>query len=180
MNAPVPRTMKRQLFALIMFAGILFGIFSFFPDTFPPFMKASTSSLSQFLLILPAIILLTGIFSVAVSADMVKKNFGSDTGFLGSIKALIFGSLMSTGPFYMSFPIARSLLEKGAKISSVMIFVSAWNVIAIVAELVEFHYMGPAFMSIRLLLTSVCILGIGYATDSLFRNQGKKQDIQSK
>jgi len=163
-----------QVFLLIVFIFVLAGIFYFSPDKFIPFMNASWSSFSQFLLILPAIILLTGIFSVVVTSDMVRKNFGSETGFLGSIKALLFGSLMSTGPFYMSFPIARSLLDKGAKLSSVMIFVSAWNGIAIVAELVEFHYMGPVFMSIRLILISICILGIGFIANGFFQHNGKK------
>lgn len=143
-------------------------LFSFFPDKFLPSVHASWNSLSQFLLILPAVILLIGIFSVVATDDMVKKNFGKDTGFMGNIKALIFGSLMSTGPFYMSFPVARNLLEKGASVSSVMIFVSAWDGIAIVAELVEFHFMGPVFMVTRLVLTILGILILGQVAGGIF------------
>ncbi|MCL5969996.1 MAG: permease [Patescibacteria group bacterium] len=154
---------------LLLFAVILAVIFYFFPDKATPSLKASWDSLSQFLLILPAIILLIGIFSVVVDQKMIEKNFGEGTGFGGNLKALFFGSLMSTGPFYLSFPMAKNLLEKGAKISDVLIFVSAWNGVGVIAELVEFHFMGPVFMVIRCSLTAIFILVIGYVGKYLYK-----------
>lgn len=125
--------------------------------------------MEQFLLILPAIILLIGIFSVMVTQDMIEKNFGQGTGFAGNIKALFFGALMSTGPFYLSFPMAKNLLDKGAKITDVLIFVSAWNGVGVIAELVEFHFMGPKFMIIRCSLTALFIFAIGYVGGTLYK-----------
>lgn len=136
-----------------------------------PSLKSSWDSLCQFLLILPAIILLIGIFSVVVTQEMIEKNFGKGTGFKGNIKALFFGSLMSTGPFYLSFPMAKKLIDKGAKISDVLIFVSAWNGVGVIAEIVEIHFMGPVFMVIRCGLTAILILGIGYVGEFLFNTK---------
>ena len=110
-----------------------------------------------------------------VTSEMIERNFGKGTGFYGSLKALFFGSLMSTGPFYLSFPIAKNLLDKGAKISDVIIFVSAWNGIGVIAELVEFHFLGPLFMAIRFILTAVLILAMGFVSQLLYDRLFAKQ-----
>ncbi len=159
----------RSFIYLLLFAVVLAVVFYFFPEKAMPSLKSSWSSLWQFLSIMPAIILLIGIFSVAVTQEMIEKNFGQKTGFGGNIKALLFGSLMSTGPFYLSFPMAKNLLDKGAKINDVLIFVSAWNGVGVIAELVEIHFMGPTFMIIRCSLTAVFILAIGYIGGNLFK-----------
>lgn len=148
---------------LAAFAAIMAAVFCVYPDKALPALSASWQSLAQFLLIFPAIILLIGIFAVLTTPEMVVKNFGKDSGFAGSLKAMFFGSLMSTGPFYLSFPIAKNLVDKGATITAIIIFVSAWNGVGVIAEIIEFHFMGPAFMIIRFLLTVGCIIVAGYA-----------------
>jgi uncharacterized membrane protein YraQ (UPF0718 family) len=158
---------------LIIFCLFAAVLFFFYPDKLMPSLTSSWDSLSQFVLIFPAIILLMGIFTVVVTPRMIEKNFGKDTGFYGALKALALGSFMSTGPFYLSFPMARTLLQKGARISAVMIFVSAWNGVGIIAEIVELHFMGITFMATRFFLTSICILVLGYAGEYLFF--GKKK-----
>jgi len=161
--------MKNKSFLyLLIFFVLLAILFSFFPDKFQPALKSSLSSLFQFTLILPAIILLIGIFTILVTPEMVIKNFGQETKFLGALKALALGSLMSTGPFYLSFPMAKNFLDKGARISNVMIFVSAWNGVGIIAEIVEFHFMGPTFMFIRFVLNIAFILLSGYVAEFLY------------
>lgn len=159
----------RSFLVLLILIIIAVIYFYFFPDKLQPALKSSWNSLSQFLLILPAIILLIGVFTVAVTPEMIEKNFGKDTGFLGNLKALLFGSLMSTGPFYLSFPMAKNLMEKGAKIPAVFIFVSAWNGVGVIAELVEIHFMGPLFMIIRCSLTMILILVLGYIGGKVYK-----------
>lgn len=159
------------LLAFLFLSGILF---MFYPDKLMPAIGASVSSLGQFALILPAIILLIGIFTVLVTPEMIEKNFGDKSGFVGNLKALFFGSLMSTGPFYLSFPMAKRLLDKGAKPSAVIIFVSAWNGIGIIAEIVEVHYMGVPFTLIRLILNIILIFLCGYAAEYIYSLVSKK------
>jgi uncharacterized membrane protein YraQ (UPF0718 family) len=156
-----------------IFLGLMVIVFYFFPDKLTPSLKSSWDSLAQFVLIFPAIILLIGIFSVMVTPEMIAKNFGKETGFYGAVKALFFGSLMSTGPLYLAFPLAKNLLDKGAKISDVIIFVSAWNGIGVIAELVELHFMGILFMAIRCLLLMVFIILMGYITELIFGRRSK-------
>ncbi len=163
----------RPFLYLLFFLLLIGAIFWFSPEKISPFLKYSWNSLAQFLLIIPAIILLLGIISVTVTLDMVERNFGKGTGFYGSIKALVLGSLVSAGPFYLSFPIAKNLLDKGARISAVVIFVCAWNGIGAVSELLELHFMGAAFVLTRGILTSVFIIITGYAAEYLLKKVGR-------
>jgi len=150
---------------LLVFAAMMAVVFYFYPQKLAPSMQSSLSSLGQFALILPAIILLMGIFTVLVTPEMIEKNFGDKSGFYGNLKAMFFGAMMSTGPFYLSFPMAKRLLSKGAKISAVIIFVSAWNGIGIIAEIVEIHYLGLNFMLTRLILNMLLIFISGYVAE---------------
>jgi len=145
---------SKPFILLLIFILIMAVFFYFFPEKLIPTLQSAWSSLAQFLLIIPAIILLIGILSVTITLDTVKKNFGTGTGFEGAMKALFFGSVFSIGPFYLSFPIAKSLLDKGARIATVVIFVCAWNGIGLIAEILELHFMGWQFMLTRGILTS--------------------------
>jgi uncharacterized membrane protein YraQ (UPF0718 family) len=165
---------KNSFLYLLIFLILMAIVFYFFPDKLMPSLKSSFGSLTQFAMILPAIILLMGIFTVIVTPEMIEKNFGKETNFYGALKALLLGSLMSTGPFYLSFPMAKNLLDKGARISAVIIFVSAWNGIGIVAEIVELHFMGIAFMLTRFSLTTILILISGYLAEYLYNFISKK------
>lgn len=160
---------NKSWFYLLIFGACLGIIFYFYPAKFQPSLALSVSSLLQFALILPAIILLMGIFTVLVTSEMIERNFGDKSGLRGNFKAMFFGALMSTGPFYLSFPMAKRLLDKGAKISAVIIFVSSWNGIGIIAEIVEFHYMGWAFMFTRLMLNATLIFLSGYIIEYLYK-----------
>lgn len=162
---------------LFIFLGLMVVVFYFFPDKLIPSLKSSWNSLTQFVLIFPAIILGIGIFAVMVTPEMIAKNFGKETGFYGAIKALFFGSLMSTGPLYLAFPLAKNLLDKGAKISDVIIFISAWNGIGVIAELVELHFMGVFFMAIRCLLLIIFIILMGYAAELINGHQSSKKNL---
>lgn len=165
---------SRQSFIYLFIFLILMAIvFYFFPDKLTVSVKSSWDSLKQFVLIFPAIILLIGIFSVLVTPEMISKNFGEETGFLGAVKALFFGSLMSTGPLYLAFPLAKNLLDKGAKITDIIIFVSAWNGIGVIAEIVELHFMGLLFMAVRCLLLIIFIILMGYVAGLIINRQPK-------
>jgi len=164
----------KSLFYFLFFILISCLIFALYPDKLMPSLHTTLSSLGQFALILPAIILLMGIFSVLVTPDMIEKNFGDKSGLKGNLKALFFGALMSTGPFYLSFPMAKRLIDKGAKPSAVVIFVSAWNGIGIIAEIVELHYMGFPFTLIRLTLNILFIFLCGIVAEYLYSLASKK------
>ena len=101
-----------------------------------------------------------GLFAVWVPKDIVVKHLGKTSGIKGIFLAIILGAL-PTGPLYVAFPMAAALLEKGAKISNITIFLSAWACIKIPQEMVELRFLGVKFMFLRLILTIIFVIIMG-------------------
>jgi uncharacterized membrane-anchored protein YitT (DUF2179 family) len=62
------------------------------------------------------------------------------------------------GPLYAAFPIGKSLLEKGASLYNVAVFLCVWASIKIPMILFEMKFLGAQFALLRLALTIPSIL----------------------
>jgi len=145
------------LIVILMFTAILF----YFPQSKDKVIGYSTTYFLEMLLILPAVMILMGLFSVWISKEMVIKYLGKHSGIKGALIAVFLGSL-PTGPLYIAFPIAASLIKKGASISNTIVFLSAWACLKIPQELVEIQFLGFKFMALRWILTVVLVIGMGF------------------
>lgn len=127
--------------------------------------------------ILPAVMVIMGLFSVFVSREQVVRYLGKTSGIKGMLLAIFFGSL-PTGPLYVAFPLAVALKDKGARISNIVIFLSAWACIKIPQELVELQFLGFGFMLTRLVLTIISVALMGLAVEWLIEvSERKKQRV---
>ena len=122
--------------------------------------------LAEMLLILPAVMVLMGLFSVWVPKETVVKYLGKTAGIKGIFLAIIFGAL-PTGPLYIAFPMAGALVRKGARVSNVIIFLSAWACIKIPQEMVELQFLGLKFMASRLILTIIFVAIMGVSIERI-------------
>ena len=87
--------------------------------------------------------------------------------------AILFGSLPA-GPLYVAFPMASALIKKGACISNIIIFLSAWACIKIPQEMVELRFLGLRFMVARLILTIIFVVIMGVSIEKLIEWSNKK------
>ncbi len=142
--------------ALIIVAVIL----AIFPDKSTAVTTTAWTYLTEMMMILPAIMVIMGLFAVWVSKEMVVKYLGKTSGFRGIVLAVFLGAL-PTGPLYVAFPLAAGLIKKGARISNIIIFLSAWACIKIPQEMVELQFFGIKFMALRLVLTIVFVTIMG-------------------
>ncbi|GAI58956.1 unnamed protein product, partial [marine sediment metagenome] len=74
---------------------------------------------------------------------------------------------LPTGPLYVAFPVAAVLIKKGAKISNIIIFLSAWACIKIPQEMVELKFLGLKFMAARLILTIIFVVIMGLSIEKI-------------
>ncbi|GAB4367772.1 MAG: hypothetical protein Kow0042_08620 [Calditrichia bacterium] len=153
-------------------AGII--LLLIFPDHKQVTLSAAMAILQEILWILPAIMILIGLFTVWVSKEVVVRTMGKPSGVRGMLTALVFGAL-PTGPLYVAFPLAAALLKKGAAVSNVVIFLSAWACIKIPQEMVELQFLGFSFMAARLILTIGFIIIIGWVVEYLTRKLPQKE-----
>lgn len=166
--------MKRETILLVVTLIITIILLSIFPDKQEAVTTASWKFFIEMILILPAVVVLMSLFSVFVPKEMVVKYLGKAAG----IKAVFLGILMGalpTGPLYVAFPMASALLKKGAKISCIIAFLSAWACIKIPQEMVELQFLGPRFMAARLVLTIVFVVIMGISIERLIEWSDKKE-----
>ncbi len=151
-EASKKKDIVRDLIILGAILIIAVSLISIFPEKRGAVISVSWEFFLEMIWILPAVMILTGLFMVWTSKEMVVDYLGKSSGIKGIVLSFVLGSL-PTGPLYVAFPIAAALINKGARISNVVIFLSAWACIKIPQEMVELQFMGFKFMALRLVLT---------------------------
>jgi len=137
-----------------------------FPDRLDTVTTTSWEYFIEMIMILPAVMIIMGLFAVWVSKEMVVKYLGKTSGVKGISLAILFGAL-PTGPLYVAFPMAAALIKKGASISNIIIFLSAWACIKIPQEMMELQFLGLQFMALRLILTVVLVSIMGISIERI-------------
>lgn len=122
--------------------------------------KNSGYYFKEMLFIMPVILLLTALLNAWVPKETIQKHLGSGSGFKGSVFSFILGSI-SAGPIYAAFPVAITLLKKGASVTNVVVLLSSWAVVKIPMLANEAKFLGPKFMLMRWVLTTIAIFLTG-------------------
>ena len=146
-----------------------------FPGRLDAVAGATRKYFTEMMMILPAVMVIMGLFSVWVSKETIGKYLGKASGFKGIALSILFGAL-PTGPLYVAFPVAATLAKKGASIANVVVFLSAWACIKIPQEMVELRFLGLNFVAARLVLTIVFVSLMGVAIERMIEWSDRKAD----
>ena len=147
----------------LIVAAIILGLF---PGKIADSTTIAWDYFLEMIMILPAVMIIMGLFSVFVKKELVITHMGKASGIKGILLAVFFGAL-PTGPLYIAFPLASALRNKGASISNTIVFLSAWACIKIPQELVELQFLGIKFMASRLILTFIFVALMGILIEKL-------------
>ncbi|MBN2073539.1 MAG: permease [Actinobacteria bacterium] len=128
-----------------------------FPGKTASVLTVSRNYLVELIMVLPALMIIIGLFSVWIPKEMVVKHMGKSSGIKGMVISFVLG-MLPTGPLYIAFPMAVALIKKGAKTLNIIIFISAWACIKLPQELVEIQFLGINFTFLRLGLTIFFII----------------------
>lgn len=157
--------------AVIVAAAVVLFIF---PDKSGSVLDISKNYFLELIMILPAIMIIIGLFSVWVPKEIVVKYMGKTSGIKGILLSIALG-MLPTGPLYIAFPMAAALLRKGAKISNIVIFISAWACIKLPQELVEVQFLGIEFTLLRLSLTIIFVIAMGIIIEKTIEFTDRKK-----
>ncbi len=147
---------------LIVFIAVIFLV----PDKRLFVVKSTGGFFKEMILVLPAVVVLMGLFSEFVTKEMVIKYLSKNAGF----KSVLFGIFMGalpTGPLYVAFPMAKVLLEKGASVACIIAFLSSWACIKIPQEIIEIQFLGWQFMALRLTFTIIFVIMMSYGIEKI-------------
>ncbi|MBC8175640.1 MAG: permease [Candidatus Marinimicrobia bacterium] len=147
---------SKDYFILVSVVVIAVILLSIFPENTKTTADISGRYFVQMLAILPGIMILLGLFKVWIPKEKICQLLGKSSGVKGVLLSIVLGAL-PTGPLYIAFPMASALIKKGARVSNIVIFLSAWACIKIPQELVEWHFLGFNFMIARLTLTIIFV-----------------------
>lgn len=167
----------RDILLLTVTLIIAVVLIMIYPDKKSAVTSSSWEFFQKMIWILPGVVILMGLFMIWIPTELVEKYLGKTSGIKGFSLSLLFGTL-PTGPLYVAFPLAVSLLKKGARISNIVIFLSAWACIKIPQEMVEIQFLGLEFMAARLFLTIVFVVIMGLFIEKIIEHSSKKQTIQ--
>lgn len=141
-------------------ALVFIALFIFAPDLATRSSKVTWEYFLEMVFILPPVFILMGLMEVWLPKDKIQKWLGNDSGIRGGIFSLALGTL-PTGPLYVAFPLAASLLHKGASITNVVIFLGSWAALKIPQLMVEVKFLGWSFAITRFVLTTIALLFMG-------------------
>ncbi len=139
--------------------------------------KISLEYFKEMVFILPAVMVLMGLFAVWVKRETVVKWLGEGSGLKGMFISVLLGTL-PTGPLYVAFPLASMLLRKGARVANVLLFLCAWACIKLPMELVELQFLGWKFTLARLALTIILIIPACLAGEVVYGRGEQKADFE--
>jgi uncharacterized membrane protein YraQ (UPF0718 family) len=97
-----------------------------------------------FLNILPefsAILVLIAIVLTVVPAGVIRSLLGGQSGIWGMLLSALIGSVTLI-PGFIAFPLAKSLLDAGAGVAQIVVFISTLMMVGFVTAPLEIRYFG--------------------------------------
>lgn len=153
----------------LLFVGLGFIILALYSqDRATDALKASGDYLMEMILIIPPVFLLMGLIEVWVPKNKIKEWIGNRSGIKGMAIAFLPGTL-PTGPLYVAFPLAATMLRKGASVKNVVIFLGAWAALKIPQLMVEIEFLGASFALLRFALTAFVLVISAMIMDMYFK-----------
>lgn len=146
--------------APILLATVFAVVAWWHPDMASRSSTIMANYLREMILIIPPMFVLMGLLEVWAPKGKIRELLGRGSGAKGILLSLVLGTL-PTGPLYVAFPLAGSLLQKGARVSNIVIFLGAWAAIKIPQLVVEAQFLGASFAVLRFLLTVAAVIVIG-------------------
>jgi uncharacterized membrane protein YraQ (UPF0718 family) len=165
--------------ALIIFSIILLGLTLISPERGTQALSLTGDSLIDMFSLLPPILVLVGLIDQWVDKQVLIKFMGDDSKFLGVIVALLLGGL-AAGPMYIAFPIAITLLKKGANIRYVVFFLGVWTTAKLPIVLFEVAAFGWKYTLIHVSVGLIFFYFVGVFFEKRFDPDTLlKEDITS-
>ena len=127
-------------------------------------LKKSWKSFENIMPAFAVVLLLIGIAMTIISPAVVTTLLGQDSGIRGMLAAGIIGSVTLI-PGFIAFPLAKSILDMGAGIQQVAVFVSTLMMVGIVTAPLERQFFNTKIviwrngMSFVFAFIVACVLG---------------------
>lgn len=166
--------MMKKYSAVLAIAAVFIILAFLSPNAAIRSVRVSADYVKEMALILPPVFLLMGLMEVWVPKQKIQTWLGNGSGLRGAALSFLLGTL-PTGPLYVAFPMAASLLNKGARIANMVIFLGSWAALKIPQLMVEIKFLGLPFAVVRFFLTLAALAIIGLIMELMLKNHPQKE-----
>ena len=108
-----------------------------------------------------AILVLVGLVITLLTPEIIARFLGDSSGILGMIGTGLVGAITLI-PGFVAFPLAATLLQHGAGIMQIAVFVSTLMMVGFVTAPLEIKYFGKKETIMRNGLSFVLAFGVAY------------------
>jgi uncharacterized membrane protein YraQ (UPF0718 family) len=157
--------LKRYRYTLLLMAVIV-AVRLINPVLGTDMIARAAAGFREMLAVLPPIFLLLGLLEVWVPREVILRNLGKDSGMRGISLSILLGAV-AAGPLYVAFPIAASMLRKGATVGNIAIFLFSWSTLKIPLLLFESSALGLRLTLLRAAINLPAAIILGLLVDSL-------------
>jgi uncharacterized membrane protein YraQ (UPF0718 family) len=122
--------------------------------------------------VLPPIFILLGLLEAWVPKATIIKSLGDESGFGGILLSIFLGAA-SAGPLYIAFPVAVTMLKKGARFANIVIFLFSWSTLKLPLLMFEASALGWRFAALRAAINLPGIVLMGLLVDRFIPQEEK-------
>ncbi|TDA69972.1 MAG: permease [Clostridia bacterium] len=141
-------------------------VLALYPQAGVTVFRKTASNFLQMLSVLPPIFILLGLLEVWVPREAIIRFVGEGSGLVGIVLSLFLGAA-AAGPLYGAFPVAATMLRKGAKFSNVMVLLYSWSTLKLPMFLFETSALGAQFSVTRMLINIPGVIVMAWLTSRL-------------
>lgn len=113
-----------------------------------------------------SILLIIGIMLAVLSPQIISEMMGSQSGWIGIVVAAIIGSV-TVIPGFVTFPLAAALLNNGAGLTQIIVFISTSVMVGVITIPIEIKYLGRKVTYIRNFLAFIFSFAIAFLMGGL-------------
>lgn len=157
----------------IVIAFVFIALAIWLPDIAKRSSLVTLDYFKEMIIIMPPVFILMGLMEAWIPKDKIQKWLGNGSGIKGMVISFALGTL-PTGPLYVAFPMAGSLLKNGARVSNMVIFLGSWAALKIPQLMVEIKFLGIEFTALRFILTVVALILVGLLIEFLLKRRPDK------
>lgn len=165
--------LKRYKMVFVL-ALVYLGLAFFMPDIAKASLNVSSDYLKEMLIIMPPVFLLMGLIDVWIPTEKIENWLGKGSGLKGVLLSVGLGTL-PTGPVYVAFPMAATLVKKKASIFNITLFLGAWGALKIPQLMIEIKFLGIEFTIARFVLTLIALIVVGLIMELILKDSVREE-----
>ncbi len=113
-----------------------------------------------------AILLLVGLLLARVTPETIQRVIGAKSGIAGMLIASLLGAVTLV-PVLVAFPVAAELLNNGAGVAQIAVFISTLTMVGFVTLPMEIKYLGKKAAVLRNVLSYLLAFGAAFIVGAI-------------